>query len=311
MKWNLIEKQTEFLDLLKVQGKSFNTIKNYKADLSCFNSFLLEKQQGLKINQFTTEQVQEYAQFLNQKYDSSNSVRRRVQALRLFFDFLLSENIFDENPMKKMAVSPKILDIPRPLPFSDVLKTFEKLKSRVQTHTGLSQFVHARNLVIFHLIYGAGLKVSDLSILSFDSILKSKKGYRVLVEHPKRDPYSINLPPSFEEDWLFYQELYENFILKENLGIDQLFFNANPYQILSGGLSPRGIELFFEDLRRELKSDITAKSLRQSCIFKWLNYHHPHSSIKEWLGVAPSYSLELYLEELKKSPSDYVFAEIE
>src|SRR5690606_25353167 len=111
MKWNLIEKQTEFLDLLKLQGKSFNTIKNYKADLNCFNAFLVDKQQGLKLNQFTTAQVQEYAQFLNKKYDSSNSVRRRVQALRLFFDFLLTENIFNENPIKKMAVSPKILDV--------------------------------------------------------------------------------------------------------------------------------------------------------------------------------------------------------
>lgn len=311
MKWNLLEKQTEFLDLLKVQGKSFNTIKNYKADLSCFNSFLLEKQQGLKITQFTTEQVQEYAQFLNKKYDSSNSVRRRVQALRLFFDFLMAANIFEENPIKKMAVSPKILDIPRPLPFTDVLKTFEKLKTRVEISSGLTQFVHARNLIIFHLIYGAGLKVSDLSILDFKSILKSKKGYRVLVEHPKRDPYSINLPNSFDADWALYVELYEIFILEENLGIDQLFFNANPYKILSGGLSPRGIELFFEELRRELKIEITAKSLRQSCIFKWLNYNHPHSSIKEWLGVAPSYSLELYLEEFNKSPSDYAYAEIE
>jgi len=311
MKWNLIEKQTEFLDLLKLQGKSFNTIKNYKADLNCFNAFLVDKQQGLKLNQFTTAQVQEYAQFLNKKYDSSNSVRRRVQALRLFFDFLLTENIFNENPIKKMAVSPKILDVPRPLPYSDVLKVYKCLKERVKGHTGLIQFVHSRNLIIFHLIYGAGLKVSDISSLDYSSILKSKNGYRVLVEHPKRDPYSITIPEAFNNDYSFYVELYEKFILEESLGIHQLFFNANPYKILSGGLSPRGIELFFEEIRRELKVEITAKSLRQACIFKWINLNHPHSSIKEWLGVAPSYSLELYTEELKKSPTDYVYAEIE
>src|SRR5690606_28890561 len=112
--WNLLEKQTEFLDQLKVQGKSFNTVKNYKADLACFNGFLLTKQDHLKVTEFTTAQVQEYAQYLAAKYDSSNSVRRRVQALRLFFDFLQMQNIFEENPIKKMAVSPKILDIPRP-----------------------------------------------------------------------------------------------------------------------------------------------------------------------------------------------------
>lgn len=311
MKWNLIEKQTEFLDILKVQGKSFNTIKNYKADLACFNGFLVDKQEGLKFNQFTTAQVQEYAQYLQKKYDSSNSVRRRVQALRLFFDYLLSENIFEENPIKKMAVSPKILDVPRPQTFAEVLKVHSLLKKRVKQHENLTQFVHLRNLIIFHLIFGAGLKVSDLSSLKLESILKSKKGFRVMVEHPKRDPYSINLPESFNADFLHYQELYEKFITNENLDIDELFFNANPYKILSGGLSPRGIELFFEDLRRETKMEITAKSLRQACIFKWLNLNSPHSSIKEWLGVAPSYSLELYVEELQKSPADYVYTEIE
>lgn len=311
MKWNLLEKQTEFLDLLKGQGKSFNTVKNYKADLACFNGFLLSKQEHLRISEFTTAQVQEYAQFLQGKYDSSNSVRRRVQALRLFFDFLMSQNIFQENPLKKMAVSPKILDIPRPLPYSSVLKTYHLLKKRVATNENLTQFVHLRNLIIFHLIYGPGLKVSDLSSLHAHSIIKAKNGYRVLVEHPKRDPYSVNLPTVFTADFEHYLELYDKFILQENMQISELFFNANPYKILSGGLSPRGIELFFEDLRRELKIEITAKSLRQACIFKWLNLNHPHSSIKEWLGVAPSYSLELYTEELKNSPEDYVYAEIE
>ena len=45
MEINLLEKQQEFLKLLQTQGKSFNTVKNYKADLQCFNVFLLDKQQ--------------------------------------------------------------------------------------------------------------------------------------------------------------------------------------------------------------------------------------------------------------------------
>ena len=81
MEINLIEKQQEFLKLLETQGKSFNTVKNYKADLRCFNVFLTDKQQNLKIRAFTAGQVQEYSQYLDKKYDSPNSVRRRVQAL--------------------------------------------------------------------------------------------------------------------------------------------------------------------------------------------------------------------------------------
>lgn len=311
MEFNLLDKQHEFLKLLEIQGKSFNTVKNYKADLQCFNAFLIDKQQHLKIRAFTSAQVQEYSQYLDGKYSSSNSVRRRVQALRLFFDYLMTQNLFQENPLKKMAVSPKVLDNPEPTPFVEVLKTYSLLKNRVATSEGLTQVVNARNQIIFHLIYGAGLKVSDMAKLHFTSILKEPKGYRVMVEHPKRDPYSVPLPAAFNADFQFYKTHYQQILKKEELEIEELLFNANPYKILAGGLSPRGTELFFEDLRREIKTDITAKSLRQSCIFKWLNQNINHSTIKEWLGVTPSYSLELYLEELKKDPSGKVFKDLD
>lgn len=311
MEFNLIDKQQEFLKLLEMQGKSFNTVKNYKADLQCFNKFLINKQKHLKIRAFTSSQVQEYAQFLDEKYPSSNSVRRRVQALRLFFDFLLSQNLFPENPLKKMAVAPKVLDNPDPTPFSEVIKTYLLLKKRLNSSEGLAQIVCARNIVIFHLIYGAGLKVSDMAKLQFASILKDNKGFRVLVEHPKRDPYSIPLPAVFNNDFQFYKTHYLNLLKKEDLEIEELLFNANPYKILAGGLSPRGTELFFEELRKNLKSDMTAKSLRQSCIFKWLNQSVNHTTIKEWLGVTPSYSLELYLQELRNNPIGKVYKDLQ
>ncbi|WP_408096808.1 tyrosine-type recombinase/integrase [Peredibacter sp. HCB2-198] len=311
MDFNLLDKQQEFLKLLERQGKSFNTVKNYKADLQCFNTFLIDKQEHLKIKSFSSTQVQEYSRYLDEKYGSPNSVRRRVQALRLFFDYLLGQNLFPENPLKKMAVSPKVLDNPEPTPFPEVIKTYKLLKKRIKDTEGLQQLVNARNVVIFHLIYGAGLKVSDLAKLSFGSILKDKNSYRVMVEHPKRDPYSIPLPEAFNKDFLFYKNRLQDYQRQEELEMEELLFNANPYKILSGGLSPRGTELFFEELRREMKTEMTAKSLRQSCIFKWLNMTVSHTTIKEWLGVTPSYSLELYLEELKKDPAGKVFQDLE
>jgi site-specific recombinase XerD len=311
MEFNLIDKQAEFLNHLEGQGKSFNTIKNYKADLRCFNNFLIDKKQNLKMHSFSATQVQEYSFYLDQKYDSSNSVRRRVQALRLFFDFLLGQDLFPENPLKKMAVSPKVLDNPEPTPFPEVIKTYKLLKKRVHESEGLTSLVNARNVIIFHLIYGAGLKVSDLAKINLGSILKDKNNFRVLVEHPKRDPYSIPLPEIFSDDFLSYKNMYREYLSREGMEIEELLFNANPYKILSGGLSPRGTELFFEDLRKYTKTEMTAKSLRQSCIFKWLNLNIPHATIKEWLGVTPSYSLELYLEELKKDPAALVFQDLE
>jgi site-specific recombinase XerD len=302
MEWNLLEKQQEFLNILQNQGKSFNTVKNYKADLQCFNHFLLSKQEHLKIKSFSSTQAQEYSRYLDNKYGSPNSVRRRVQALRLFFDFLLKENLFPDNPIKQMAVAPKVLDFPTPPSFEKIHHVYKILKERKDNSSGLNLLVASRNLVVFHLVYGAGLKVSDLALLKLSSVQKDQKQFRVIVEHPKRDPYSVPLPEIFNQDFLSYKKLFQESLKTLDKDIDHLFFNANPYRILAGGLSPRGTELFFEELRNELKTEITAKSLRQACIFKWLNQNINHSTIKEWMGVTPNYTLDLYLQELEKNP---------
>jgi hypothetical protein len=88
--------------------------------------------------------------------------------------------------------------------------------------------------------------------------------------------------------------------LKELPSKNYLLFNANAYKLISGGISSRGIELLFSDFRTKLKINMTARSLRQACAFRWLTQGKPESLIKEWLNVAPSYSLMPYIEEFNK-----------
>ena len=107
-----------------------------------------------------------------------------------------------------------------------------------------------------------------------------------------------------------FTPLYKNYLnsleeAKELTGLqfDELLFNANPYSILSGGLSARGLETIFKEYRRRLHLTIlTPKSLRQACIFKWLTLRIKAPLIKEWMGVAPSYSMKLYEEHSPQNP---------
>ena len=46
---------------------------------------------------------------------------------------------------------------------------------------------------------------------------------------------------------------------------------------------------------------LTPKSLRQACVFKWLQQGINDNQIKEWMGVAPSYSLKLYKEHINQN----------
>lgn len=297
--------QADFYHILEHKGRSLNTLKNYKTDLECFNTFLERHGQSINLERFDLSFVQEYGSYLQRRYNSDNSRRRRVQALRMFFDHLVEHGHLSTNPVRKIPTSPKFLDIPRPTPFVDVKTLWIYLLEEEKQRGDLARLVALRNQVIMLLVFGGGLKVSDLAVLEESHIMVSDEGSRVLISHPKRDPYTVGLPQIFAPIYHSYHELLEKFKSKEDHSFKHLLFNANPYRILSGGLSPRGLEVVFEEIRKRLLITLTPKSLRQACIFKWLHQGHAEGLIKEWMGVAPSYSLKGY----KEHQSQYLYHE--
>lgn len=297
----LLDLQLEFYNGLREKGRSTNTLKNYKTDLDCFNSYLMSHKKALDINDFDLEQVKLYGHYLDNKYSSDNSRRRRVQALRMFFDFLIEKMLFTNNPVRKLPTSPKFLDIPRPTSFVDIKTLWQYLLEEEQSHGQMVSLLAKRNQIMLLLIFGGALKVSDLTNLKMDQIILPKNDQdlpRVLIEPDKRDPYTIILPKIFTPVFQEYEKKLSQVKKLNHFDFNKVLFNANPYRILSGGLSPRGIEIIFEELRKKLMIELTPKSLRQACIFKWLKDRHSDGLIKEWMGVAPSYSLKLYKDHL-------------
>lgn len=294
----LLEEQNGFFQELRNSGKSLNTLKNYKTDIDCFNKFLVEFGGPLDLNEFNDTRVSQYGHFLENKYTSDNSRRRRLQALRLFFDFLVRKGIYPENPIRKLPSSPKFLDIPRPTSYVEVQKLWEQLCKDANDPNLIRKVIGIRNQLIYLLVYTSGLKVSDLSGLKVSHIESNPHSPRVLVTPRKRDPYTVPIHSLFYLIYKDYQARVEEAKNFSGVTFDNLLFNANPFKILKGGLSPRGLELIFEDFRNRLGITVTPKSLRQACIFNWLTKGYGDSLIKEWMGVAPSYSLKLYKTHL-------------
>lgn len=290
---NVTTKADAFLNHLKGQGKSPNTLKNYKTDLDLFKKYIIEKQNHPEIKDFNLTKVMEYGSFLDKKYTSDNSKRRRVQTLRLFFDYLVGQGYITENPVRKLPTSPKFLDIPRPTSLADLHVLWDHLCSEGHGKSNFEALLAKRNQVVFLLIFGSGLKVSDLTSLKKDHISLDGEN-RVLITPPRRDPYSVPLHSMFSKVYGDYQAHLADYKLDHHIEFDNVLFNANPYKILSGGISARGLEIIFEDLRKKLNITLTPKSLRQAGIFNWLHCGHTDLVIKEWMGVAPSYSMKLY-----------------
>lgn len=308
---NLNDFSEVFYSSLAKKGRSFNTLKNYKTDLACFFSFIENSETRIDFSEIDAEMIRHYGDFLEIKYNSSNSRRRRIQHLRIFFDYLVENQIFSTNPVRMIPTSPKFIDKPRPASNVDINTLFSYLADEINKSVpeSISELLHYRNLTMMILVYGAGLRVSDLAQMKVDQIFINDGDPKVLVYHPKKDPYSVPLPSIFKKVFTNYRRLLNKEKKDSQKVFKNLFFNANHFKILKGGLSPRGQEVIFEEIRKKLLIDITPKSLRQACIFKWLQMGNKDQVIKDWLGMAPSYSLIRYRNCASQFSYDNYFLE--
>lgn len=292
----------DFLELMEEEGKSINTVKNYRTDLDCFYHYWLDQTSNEHIDQLDLPQVLEYGSYLERRYQSDNSRRRRVQSLRIFFDFLVSHQYFKSNPVRKIATSPKFLDRPRPTKFEEVRSLWALLNHDLRGKSDLERLSSMRNQLIFLFIFGSGLKVSELHKLKWQQLVLSEKP--VIVLHPpKRDSYSVPLLPHTVEILRGYEKLLSSEKKRSHQNFDEVLFNANAHRILSGGLSSRGLELLFKNWSNELGIEMTPKNLRLACVFRWMHEKHPDGLIKEWMGVAPSYQMK----GLKEEKNNYIY----
>jgi site-specific recombinase XerD len=306
----LVQWEQTFLRSLKLKGKSPNSLKSYRLDFQCLHDFLAEKQNKNSLEDFNAQTLRNFEHFLSEKYSNINSIRRKVQTLRLFFDYLVQKKQYPENPIKKLIIAPKSVYPPTPLSPLEVIVLLESsFISEEKDELEIQKFNRYRNLILFILIYDTGLKISDLTRLKKKDLLLNHDSSqaRILVSPPKRDPYTIPISPEYFEFIISYLDLLKT----TSTRFSQLFFNSNAYKILSGGISARGIENIFNNWSEVSQVKVTPKTLRQTCVMNWLKKEKTQSQIKEWLGLSPSYSLDAYTKLFKQGPIKWSYSQLQ
>lgn len=148
------------------QNRSELTVGAYQTDLGQFFSFVA-LEQGLEVEFLTVDPIDVYSVrgFLGTLADyglTRKSMARKLAALRSFFKFLCRKEIIQINPVQRVA-SPKL---GRKLPnflYLDQVKMLLKAPD-------CSKQLGARDQVIIELLYGSGLRVSELVGLDLDNL---------------------------------------------------------------------------------------------------------------------------------------------
>jgi len=160
----------QFLLFLESRGRSKNTVTNYRVDLEQFREYLLR--QGISdVSGIDSQSVRVYLSNIIGFGIAKSSAARKLSAVRGFIRWLSSREILDYGVAAGLK-GPKLpSSLPRALSFEET----EKLLTEGPENGKHYQ----RDRLILELLYGSGLRVSELIDLNWENIETDQRMIRV------------------------------------------------------------------------------------------------------------------------------------
>jgi len=192
-----------------------NSIEGYLADVSKLFQFLDMAYPTLQPGSVTLNHLREFLSWLNDLGLGARSQARIISGIKSYFRFLVMENLLEESPASLLE-TPRL---PRHLP--DIL-TAEEI-DRIISVIDLSKQSGHRNKAIIEVMYGCGLRVSELIGLKISHIFIHEGYIRVLGKGSKERLIPLGHPASRAiEQYLSYERVHQKIALKD---ADVLFIN--------------------------------------------------------------------------------------
>ena len=167
MDWN--ETIENFSNFLKFERNfSDNTLDAYIRDIKKFSLYAEKNLENSKPKAITYEDLQEYLILQSKQKISERTQARWISSIKSFFKYLLEEEIRNDNPATLLE-GPKLgLYLPDTLSVEDV--------ERITKNINLSTDLGVRNQCMVEVLYGCGLRVSELIELKISDI-NFKEGF--------------------------------------------------------------------------------------------------------------------------------------
>ncbi|UWG98698.1 site-specific tyrosine recombinase XerD [Dehalobacter sp. DCM] len=281
----------DYLYHLQVErGLSGNTCSNYKRDLSKFYYFLQDKRKT--ILDCTTSDLMDFILAERKNGQSARTLARYTAALRGLYKYLIEEDKRSDNPTIYLP-APK-LEQKLPKVISE-----NNLKQAIERHGEEKQFFR-RDRAIVEVLYGSGLRVSELTGLSLNDISYSLgyircrgKGNKERIV-PLGDP-GIRVLKDYTENTRFL--LLDRNPKPGAEDKNTLFLNSR-----GKPLSRQGVWQILKNWAKtnDLRADIYPHLLRHSFATHLLDNGADLRSVQEMLGHADISTTQIYTHLTKK-----------
>ena len=280
MQWASIIKG--FQAYLKLERSvSANTSAAYVRDVALLESFLESELGGKSLNQVDFSDLKEFIAWIHGRGMSARSQARILSGIKTFFHFLVLEGLLSDNPTTLLE-SPKLS---RKLP--DTLSIHE-INSLIDA-IDLSKPEGMRNKAILEMLYGCGLRVSEVIDLKISNLFLDIELVKILGKGNKERLVPIGSEAAkFLQIWL--QEVRVHLKIKPGQE-DWVFLNNR-----GSSLSRVMVFLIIKGLATKigLKKTISPHTFRHSFATHLLEGGADLRAVQEMLGHESITTTEIY-----------------
>lgn len=285
----LIQFIAEYLEYLEAErALSQNTIDAYRRDLTAFCDFLVSLDNIDDFEHIQRNHINYFIKELHDKNYSPTSVTRKIAAIRGWFRWLFANEYIKQDPSLSIELPRLRKTLPKVISISDI----EKILSN-----NLTEF----ESVVMELLYGAGLRVSELVNLELNNIELSSRYVRCIGKGSKER--IIPIGEKAKKAVIKYLKLRELLVKKYKLDTKRLLIKEN------GKLMTRqDVYAFIRKQGELLKKHISPHTMRHSFATHMLENGADLRVVQELLGHSDVSTTQLYTHVSKKRLKEVYFS---
>ncbi|MFW0777997.1 MAG: site-specific tyrosine recombinase XerD [Rickettsiales bacterium] len=164
----------QFLEMMAAErGAARNTLDAYRRDINEFMGYAARKKTNL--SSIARSDIEKFLSSLKNSGLSAQTVARKLSAIRQLFAFLYTENLRKDNPAATLETPKLAKRLPKTLNADDIIALITAARED-ESPKGL------RMTAMLELMYGAGMRVSELVSLKLSALQMKEDVLRVETE---------------------------------------------------------------------------------------------------------------------------------